>query len=706
MDSSLKFVGSEFEDNDIASLSDTPNLDGMTAADLKARFDNIGKMMIALGKHNDLVDALTNGTAAAGLGAVDSDGNDTTVQALLDTLANSVLAFSESTGAQQIGATDYGLGTESNVQAVLDRLSQNLALMIPYQQLASASGAGYVGASDPDGNLTTAQEYFDDISGEIEQLAGDASLTEEPTANLLDASTFWPYRLQGFSYSYGKLTLTSGATQTNQLAAALFNFSVGKTYSIHFKMATTSGTPYLAVSTRSGASKGNIGSYVAAITTKTADGEYTVSYTPSAASNAVVFQIVNNNSVEVRTVEVSELMISETALSYYVPHLTAADYTARAAAAENVSTIADAAAKSLMIYGTNVTDSTFTGGKTILDLPNNRIFKVMSLTDYSSAGLPVNGPGTAVKFSPNAVGNAQLGFSVYLFANSSSAYIAFTSNSQTIPLSWSRLYTETDAAAKQDVLTFDSVPTEDSTNPVTSGGVFDFARNKGIADLGISALKIAFIGDSIIEGYGTSDYNGGESGTSGELVPNNEGLVYYRNTGAKCWVNQMIAYLSTNYSSVTAVNNGIGGINAQRVLDSIDKLATDGNGNLVNVAVVSVGTNNRSTTNKITNFIEPLKEIIAWLEENGIQPIILTNTPTVGDTAPNNAPTIQSCIIRACNEMGVPCYDLMSRFNYYLWDHGTSISDVITVPQSGIGIHPNDAGHAIMFEMIKRMFRI
>lgn len=28
-------------------------------------------------------------------------------------------------------------------------------------------------------------------------------------------------------------------------------------------------------------------------------------------------------------------------------------------------------------------------------------------------------------------------------------------------------------AAKQDVLTFDTAPTEDSTNPVTSGGVFD-----------------------------------------------------------------------------------------------------------------------------------------------------------------------------------------------------------------------------------------
>ena len=32
--------------------------EGISASELKARFDNIGKMMIALGKHNELIDAL------------------------------------------------------------------------------------------------------------------------------------------------------------------------------------------------------------------------------------------------------------------------------------------------------------------------------------------------------------------------------------------------------------------------------------------------------------------------------------------------------------------------------------------------------------------------------------------------------------------------------------------------------------------------
>lgn len=57
----FKFNSSMFVGEDIASLSDTPSADGMTAYELKRRFDNIPKMMIALGKFNDLLDYLSEG---------------------------------------------------------------------------------------------------------------------------------------------------------------------------------------------------------------------------------------------------------------------------------------------------------------------------------------------------------------------------------------------------------------------------------------------------------------------------------------------------------------------------------------------------------------------------------------------------------------------------------------------------------------------
>lgn len=57
----FKYNVADFVGQDISSLSDTPSADGMSAADLKARFDNVPKMMIALGKLNGLIDYLIAG---------------------------------------------------------------------------------------------------------------------------------------------------------------------------------------------------------------------------------------------------------------------------------------------------------------------------------------------------------------------------------------------------------------------------------------------------------------------------------------------------------------------------------------------------------------------------------------------------------------------------------------------------------------------
>lgn len=112
MDNSLKFDGSEFAGQDVASLPDTPNEAGFTAQELKVRFDNVGKMLIALGKHNDLVDALTAQTAASGIGAVAADGSTaTTVQELIEANAS----------AGNIKAVDSQLG-DTTVQTMLNNL--------------------------------------------------------------------------------------------------------------------------------------------------------------------------------------------------------------------------------------------------------------------------------------------------------------------------------------------------------------------------------------------------------------------------------------------------------------------------------------------------------------------------------------------------------------------------------------------------------
>lgn len=88
---SLKFKTSDFAGQDVASLPDRPGDSGITAAQLKNRFDNIPKMMIALGKLNELIDALlakTSGDSGAdNIGAATIEGvSGATVQALLEAI--------------------------------------------------------------------------------------------------------------------------------------------------------------------------------------------------------------------------------------------------------------------------------------------------------------------------------------------------------------------------------------------------------------------------------------------------------------------------------------------------------------------------------------------------------------------------------------------------------------------------------------------
>lgn len=87
--SDLKFETSDFSDKGIASLSGNTFVG--QAATLKAKFDEIGKTMLALGSFNDLIDALesvTDGSSGAdNIGATAVSGlTGGTVQAILESL--------------------------------------------------------------------------------------------------------------------------------------------------------------------------------------------------------------------------------------------------------------------------------------------------------------------------------------------------------------------------------------------------------------------------------------------------------------------------------------------------------------------------------------------------------------------------------------------------------------------------------------------
>ena len=115
----LRFDASDFTDEDIASLPDRPGSNGMTAAQLKARFDNIGKIMVALGVFNNLIDAMQSET----------DGDS---------------------GADNVAVTAVPGAAGSSVQAVLEALAAGLGIHI------GAGGAAHAGATNSDAGFLTA----------------------------------------------------------------------------------------------------------------------------------------------------------------------------------------------------------------------------------------------------------------------------------------------------------------------------------------------------------------------------------------------------------------------------------------------------------------------------------------------------------------------------------------------------------------------
>jgi lysophospholipase L1-like esterase len=215
-----------------------------------------------------------------------------------------------------------------------------------------------------------------------------------------------------------------------------------------------------------------------------------------------------------------------------------------------------------------------------------------------------------------------------------------------------------------------------------------------------------FIGDSIVEGYGSSDYNGGATGTSGHLISNNV-KTWYRNTGNKCWANKMINYLTETYPNVKACNNAIGGFTTRQIYDNLDTLTLDDDGNRANVAILSIGTNDRYSSNKKVDISYYIIMIIDWLRANQIQPVVLTNTPFLNGTKGNNQEAINRAIIDGCKSADCTCYPLLPSLNRYIWEHNIQVeasSDQTKLLHDEL--HPSDILYNIMFEMIKEILSI
>lgn len=151
----LKFTEAELGDKDVSSLPDRPSDAGITAAELKARFDMIPKTLLALGKFNQIIDEL---------GATE-EGNS---------------------GADNIGVSPVVGTSGGTLQAVLGEMGDLTQAAKQAGEIAAAQGAAAVTAAD---NATAAANAATEKAASAESASEIATSQGKEAAAAATAAT-------------------------------------------------------------------------------------------------------------------------------------------------------------------------------------------------------------------------------------------------------------------------------------------------------------------------------------------------------------------------------------------------------------------------------------------------------------------------------------------------------------------------------------
>lgn len=103
----LKFNAADFSGKDISSLPDRPGDSGITGQQLKERFDQIPKIMVAMGGFNDLIDELNGANGAENIGVTPVEGlNGGNIQQIVNEVGGLIREATNAASAATVAATE------------------------------------------------------------------------------------------------------------------------------------------------------------------------------------------------------------------------------------------------------------------------------------------------------------------------------------------------------------------------------------------------------------------------------------------------------------------------------------------------------------------------------------------------------------------------------------------------------------------------
>lgn len=213
-------------------------------------------------------------------------------------------------------------------------------------------------------------------------------------------------------------------------------------------------------------------------------------------------------------------------------------------------------------------------------------------------------------------------------------------------------------------------------------------------------MKIKLLGDSITHGVGGSGFEQNGAHIVGE---------YSRSPESFCWANLFRDYMAREYSA-EVINNGCSGTKIEFIIENFDTLVEDDD----DLIICTIGTNNRhqykETGERRTRedfgeeFYKKVLRLNEMLVGRGKRVIFISNIPASQENEKDKVDfwrilhmdDINEIYKRASAAAGfehISMYDLITE---YVSKNALTIDALLCD-----GLHPNDEGYRVMFELLK-----
>ena len=215
-----------------------------------------------------------------------------------------------------------------------------------------------------------------------------------------------------------------------------------------------------------------------------------------------------------------------------------------------------------------------------------------------------------------------------------------------------------------------------------------------------NGCTIKLIGDSITHGVGGTGFT--NDAENGELIMS-AGSSFYTNPNGHCWANLLKSYLEEKFSSVTVHANGTRGESYHTFqLNSFSRLkqlvtATDE----TDIVIMMFGTNDRNYCTDVSDMITKASSIIEYITKTcGKKLILMTAPPASVDNETGASVKFHMEDVANANKFlaekyQLPFINIYKEFINRITAKGEEINTYLDD-----GLHPNDNGYTLMFEII------